>query len=100
MKLSRTNIALFLFCSALLSCGKKEPELSPEQVQQKADSLYKIELKKLQQQGKEDLDKRLSIEIKAKVDSIRQVNAEIAAPPTLGTDHIADSLDTTADSAK
>jgi hypothetical protein len=52
------------------ACQKKEEELTLQQVQQRADSIYRSKIKKLEQQAQEDLDRRRSIELKPKVDSI------------------------------
>lgn len=58
---------------ALNSCGKKVKELTPKQIEAKADSILATKIKKMEQQAKEDLDKRMSIEVKPKVDSIRKI---------------------------
>lgn len=82
---SKVNIRGFLIFSLLylVSCGKKEKELTPEEIQFKADSIFRIKLEKLQQEAKEDLDRRMSIELKPKVDSLRKVTKEIPSPPSL-----------------
>ena len=84
MKLSVKNISTLLtFTLGISACGKKEKELTPQQIQAKADSIFQTKLKKLQQQAKEDLDRRMSIEIKPKVDSIRNISREISPPPAI-----------------
>lgn len=80
---------------ALNACGKKEKELTPKEIQRKADSIVASKVKKLEQQAKEDLDKRLSIEVKPKVDSIRKTLLDTLPPaPVLQEDD--DSTDTPA----
>ena len=70
----------------MMACGKKAKEMSPAQIRFKADSLAQIKIKVLQKQAKEDLDKRRSIEIKPKIDSLRNISQEIPAPPTMRQD--------------
>lgn len=69
-----------------LSCGKKEPELTPKQIQQRADSIVRSKIKSLEKQAKEDLAKRLPIEIKPKMDSIRNSNFEAVPVPVFPDD--------------
>ena len=84
---------------ALSACGKKEKkELTPAQIRVKADSIAQIKIKTLQKQAKEDLDKRMSIEVKPKVDSLRNISRDIQAPPTLLQDGMDDEDETTTDS--
>ncbi len=75
------NIFPFLlFAWSCASCGKKEKELTPLQIQQKADSILQTKIPGILRHAQEDLDKRLSIELKPKVDSLRNASW---APPTL-----------------
>ncbi len=75
------------------SCGKEEKELTPKQIEARADSIVASRIKQMEQQAKEDLDKRLPIEIKPKVDSIRKTRLDsMPSVPVLQED--ADSSDT------
>lgn len=75
------------------SCGKEEKELTPKQIEARADSIVASRIKQMEQQAKEDLDKRLPIEIKPKVDSIRKTKLDsMPSVPVLQED--ADSSDT------
>ncbi|PSK95183.1 hypothetical protein [Taibaiella chishuiensis] len=75
------------------SCGKKEKELSPKEIEAKADSIVARKVGQMEQQAREDLDKRLPIEIKPKVDSIRKIRPDsIPSLPVLQEE--ADSSDT------
>jgi hypothetical protein len=60
-------ITAFLFWS----CSEKKKELSPEEINRKADSMVQAKRLKLEQQAAEDLKMRMPIEIKPKLDSIR-----------------------------
>ncbi len=90
MHLFRIVIAALIFFAALIlsSCSKQERPLTPEQIQAKADSIFRIKLKKLQQEAKEDLERRMAIEVKPKADSIRNVKNNIAEPPEIRADGI------------
>lgn len=79
---------LLITALALASCGKEEKPLTPKQVRQKADSIYKTNLKKLQHQAKEDYERRLPIELKPKVDSILQRKMEAAPVPVFPEDNV------------
>lgn len=71
----------------LTSCGKQEKPLTPKQINEIADSIYRIKLKKIQRQSKDDYDKRLPIELKPKVDSILKNNLGGQAVPTFPSDN-------------
>lgn len=61
------------------SCGEKAaPVMDDAAIQAKADSIVGARLEELNQQATEDLDRRLSIEVKPKADSI--VAARKATP--------------------
>lgn len=78
------GVAIF----ALSACGKKEKELTPQQVRAKADSIVQSKMDKLKRQAKEDLDKRLPIELKPKVDSILKVSRDPQPVPVFPEDNI------------
>lgn len=69
MKVS-INIIYFLLLISIFSCNKQEHTLSPMQINQKVDSIIQQKEKVLRKQAQEDLNRRMSIEIKPKVDSM------------------------------
>lgn len=82
MMVSAKNI--FLFLSIIIvcgACGKKEQELSPAEIAAKADSIVRAKAPKIRQQAREDLDKRLPIELKPKIDSIRNIGHSVGPVP-------------------
>jgi hypothetical protein len=82
-------ITLLLPVAMLASCGKQqEKALTPKQINHIADSIYKAKLKKLQNQAKEDYEKRLPIELKPKVDSILKSNLQEQPVPVFPEDNI------------
>lgn len=89
-------MTLLLSCSIVLlnSCGKKEKELTPKQIRAKADSIIAIKIKPMEQQAREDLDKRMSIEVKPKVDSIRKIPADTAPYVPVLEEEVPDNNDT------
>lgn len=98
MTLSIKNIVTIIFISvAFLACGKKEKELTPKQIQARADSIYRSKLDKLKRQAKEDLERRLPIELKPKVDSIRNISHNVEAVPVFPEDdHVPATIDSAA----
>lgn len=62
-------------------CGKQEAELTPQQIQERADSIVNSKMKALKQHAKDDLAKRLPIEVKPKMDSMRNAEFEPASIP-------------------
>jgi predicted small lipoprotein YifL len=81
-------ITLGVALLTLNACGKKEKELTPQQVRAKADSIVQSKMDKLKRQAKEDLDKRLPIELKPKIDSILKVSREPQPVPVFPEDNI------------
>ena len=73
---------------ALSACGKKERELTPRQVKAKADSIVRSRMDKLKREAKEDLDKRMPIELKPKIDSILKVSHAPQPVPVFPEDNI------------
>ncbi len=65
--------------AALASCQHKETVMSAKDIKMKADSVVRTRMEELNRQAVEDLDKRRSIEVKTKADSI--VDAYIKANP-------------------
>lgn len=70
----------------MAACGKKEQELTPAQIRARADSIVQTKIPRLQQQAREDLERRLPIELKPKVDSIRNISKAVAPPPVFPED--------------
>ncbi|KAA5536925.1 hypothetical protein F0919_04430 [Taibaiella lutea] len=87
MMTSGKLITILITALIITSCGKEEKPLTPKQIRQRADSIYKNNLKKMQQQAKEDYEKRLPIELKPKVDSILQRKMEAAPIPVFPEDN-------------
>jgi hypothetical protein len=103
MTISKKHITVLSFALFLSACGKKEKELSPAQIRAKADSIVQTKMGKLRQQAKEDLDRRLPIEIKPKVDSILKISHDAGQVPVFPEDNIGvDNVETSpvTDSAK
>lgn len=87
MKVSAKNIiALALLTFTVAACAKKEKELTPAQINARADSIVHSRMKTLRQKAKEDLDRRLPIEIKPKVDSLLNVSHQAGAVPVFPGD--------------
>ncbi len=57
---------------SLASCKEHETAITQSEIHAKVDSLIAIKLEELNKQAMEDLDRRKSIEVKAKADSIVQ----------------------------
>lgn len=68
------------------ACGKKEKALSPARINAIADSIANSKMDKLRRQAKEDLERRLPIELKPKIDSIRKITHEIGPVPVFPGD--------------
>lgn len=70
---------LFILCTLLIfglaSCQTKQEYFTREQLLKKSDSLTAIRFEELQKQAAEDLDHRIAIEVKPKVDSILEGEA-------------------------
>lgn len=73
---------LLLAVAAFSSCKEHETAITQSQINAKVDSLIGIKIEELNRQAMEDLDRRKSIEVKAKADSIVQAYVQSqAAPP-------------------
>jgi len=89
MMTSNKFIITLLFLTLIfVACGKQEKVYTPAQINQIADSIYKIKVKKLQKQAKDDYDRRLSIELKPKVDSILKNGLSEQPVPVFPDDNI------------
>lgn len=68
----KQRVVIVLLLSLLFSActRKEEPVLTKQQMKARADSIVAIKKADISQQAAEDLDRRSSIEVKAKADSI------------------------------
>ncbi len=81
-------LGLLLLTLSWLACTKNESkELSQDIIDLKVDSILKKKEKTLQQQAQDDLNRRMRIELKPKVDSIlgRTINPDSLKVPKLDT---------------
>ena len=60
----------YLVLMAIVSCNKAAQPLSRAEIRQKADSISEVRMRQLDDQAKADLEYRMKIEVKVKVDSI------------------------------
>lgn len=80
-------LALLILSLGFTSCDKKDPvPLTKDQIKQKIDSLTTMRMRESDQQARQDLDYRMKIEVKVKVDSILntiklQTTKDTAAKP-------------------
>jgi hypothetical protein len=70
--------SMILLTVLLTACTEKEAPLTPAQIHKQVDSIVAAKTPELKQQAFEDLDRRKSIEVKAKADSMVQA---ATAPP-------------------
>lgn len=70
MMKKQLSIWSVLLILGLTSCQTKQEYITKEQLLKRSDSLTAIRFEELQQQAAEDLDHRIAIEVKPKVDSI------------------------------
>ncbi len=65
---------LVLICAGVVatmaSCGNKETGMTENEKNAKIDSLVGVRTEEVMQQSSEDLDRRMTIEVKQKADSI------------------------------
>jgi hypothetical protein len=92
MTSNKLIIILLLFLGLFASCGKSKKPLTPQQINHIADSIYRIKLKKIQRQSRDDYDKRLPIELKPKVDSILKNNLGGQSVPAFPDDNTNDTI--------
>lgn len=76
-------ILITLSISAFSACTKEEKSYTRQELQQKTDSILTLEIKELHRQAKEDLDRRLPIELKPKVDSLLKISYDVPPPPEI-----------------
>jgi hypothetical protein len=76
------NILLaLLLVLGVASCNKEPEPLTKEEIKHKIDSLTAERIKESDEQAKRDLNHRMKIEVKVKVDSI--LNASMAKKDTV-----------------
>ena len=73
--MKKTLFAFVIFGILLGSCKKQPQLLTRQQMQQQVDSLTNVRIKELDEMANKDLDHRMKIEVKVKVDSI--INAKL-----------------------
>jgi hypothetical protein len=80
----KRSFAALLFVPLVISaCGSgKEKALTDNEIKQKVDSLVGVKVEALNRQSMEDLDRRLSIEVKQKADSMVQARMAGIHPDT------------------
>ncbi|OSZ78760.1 hypothetical protein CAP35_11080 [Chitinophagaceae bacterium IBVUCB1] len=64
------TIASITLMALLAACAKEERTLTQKEIKAKADSIIATKLPSIEEQAAIDLDARISIEVKAKTDSI------------------------------
>jgi hypothetical protein len=64
------NFTTLIAALLWVGCTEKMPPVKVTDIQAKVDSVVNMKIKEAQQQAMEDLDRRIPIEVKAKVDSI------------------------------
>ena len=74
--MKKTLYALILMGLVFASCDKEQPQpLTKEEINKKIDSLTKVQVMESNEHAKKDLEHRIKIEVKVKVDSI--LNAQL-----------------------
>ena len=69
--MKKTLYAFILMGLVFASCNKEEPKpLSKEEINRKTDSLTRVQVGESNEHAKKDLEHRIKIEVKVKVDSI------------------------------
>lgn len=74
--MKRTLLAFSILSVVLFSCNKEQPKpLSKEELSRQIDSIVQVRTKEIDARAHIDLERRMKIEVKVKVDSI--VNAQL-----------------------
>jgi len=68
--MNRTLVALILAVCAFASCSKEPKGLTKEEIRYKIDSITQVRIREADEQAQQDLDHRIKIEVKVKVDSM------------------------------
>lgn len=85
MKKQSFLLGFFILLTACLGCTKKEKTYTQQEMQHIVDSIVQQRAIYLKQQAKTDLELRLPIEIKPKLDSLQHQNMSIDTPPRMDT---------------
>lgn len=80
--MKKTAIVFFAAVLTLGACKNKEQALTRSEMDAKVDSLVGLKMEEINRLAMEDLDRRMSIEVKAKADSI--VEATLQPKTTTG----------------
>lgn len=78
-------LGLFILILSCWGCTKKEKTYTRQEMQRIVDSMVQQRAKELKQQAKTDLELRLPIEIKPKLDSLLHQTISIDTPPKMDT---------------
>lgn len=70
-----------LLVAGMAACKKEERVMTKKEIVAKADSIIATRMDELNRQAEEDLDRRMSIEVKAKADSIVDAYRLTILPP-------------------
>jgi len=81
--MNRIVLALLIVILGCYSCNKEAEPLTRQQVKQQTDSLIHVRIKESDEQAKIDLERRLKIEVKVKVDSILNARLQKQVNDTL-----------------
>ncbi|WP_276134770.1 hypothetical protein [Polluticoccus soli] len=81
--MNKTAVFLLAAIVSLGACKAKKQAITQSRIDAKVDSLVAIKMEEINALAMEDLDRRMSIEVKAKADSI--VQAVMSADSSSGT---------------
>lgn len=70
--MNKTAWVILIAVISLSACKAKKKAVTQSRIDAKVDSLIAIKMEEINMQAMEDLDRRMSIEVKAKADSIVQ----------------------------
>ena len=75
-QMKKTFFILIIVGITALSCNKEVAPLSKKEIKEKVDSIYNLRIKDIDEKAQKDLEYRLKIELKVKVDSILKVKLQ------------------------
>jgi hypothetical protein len=78
--MKKAGTGLVLIALAFTACKSKDEAITRSQEQAKVDSMVALKVEEVNRLAMEDLDRRMSIEVKAKADSI--VAAHMQSQPS------------------
>ena len=79
----RKIILGFIIVTGLYSCSKAPQPMSKAEITRRADSIITIRVKEQNEQARIDLEYRIKIEVKVKVDSLLNKRAQGSAKDTI-----------------